>query len=142
MKSSSLRVLVCFLSVFSTMTASASVVTDWNSITLSCVQGPPAPPNRGGPPGLLDIALVQAAVHDAIQTIEGNYEFYHYENDQLRGEGSVDAAAAAAAYGVLVGLYGADDPCLAGVADPAVTDAGDVGLTAGSEAAAALLPLE
>ncbi|MCM2311121.1 MAG: vanadium-dependent haloperoxidase [Steroidobacteraceae bacterium] len=116
-------------------------VTDWNAITLGCVQGPPAPPNRGGPPGLLDIALVQLAVHDAVQAIQGRFEPYHYENPSLLGVGSTSAAAAAAAYGMLVGLYGADDPCLAGVVNPAVTYAGDPGLQAGAGAAAAMLPL-
>lgn len=117
----------------------ASVVTDWNAITISCVQGPPNPGNRVGPPGLLDIALVQAAVHDAVQAIEGRYAAYRYANPSMLGAGSVQAAAAAAAWGVLVGLYGADDPCLAGVTNPAVTYSGDAGLQAGAEAAAALL---
>lgn len=122
-------------------TAKADVVTQWNAATLSCVQGPPSPPNRGGPAGLLDIALVQAAVHDAVQTIQGRFEPYEYENRALRGVGSPEAAAAAAAYGVLVGLYGADDSCLATVTNPAVTYADNPGLKAGTEAAAALLPL-
>ena len=121
--------------------AYADAVTDWNAITLSCVQGPPNPANRPGPPGLLDIALVQAAVHDAVQAIQGRFESYQYANPALLGVGSPQAAAAAAAYGALVGLYGAGDPCLAGVADPAVTYAGDAGLQAGDEAAAALLLL-
>jgi hypothetical protein len=91
--------------------------------------------------GLLDIALVQAAVHDAVQAIEGRFESYRYTNPAMLGTGSPEAAAAAAAWGMLVGLYGADDPCLAGVTNPAVTYAGDAGLQAGNEAAAALLPL-
>jgi len=121
--------------------ANSDAVTDWNVVTLNCVQGPPAPPNRGGPPGLMDIALVQLAVHDAVQAIQGRFEPYHYANPSLRGVGLTSAAAAAAAYGVLVGLYGADDPCLAAVTDPAVTYAGDPGLQAGTQAAAAMLPL-
>lgn len=125
--------------------AQASVVTDWNAITLVCVQGQTAPvvipANRAGPSGNLDVALVHAAVHDAVQANQGRFEPYHYENSALRGVGSPEAAAAAAAYGVLVGLYGADDPCLATVTNPAVTFAGDAGLQAGNEAAAALLPL-
>jgi hypothetical protein len=125
--------------------ANADVITDWNVITLVCVQGqtPPVaiPPNRAGPIGNLDVALVHAAVHDAVQANQGRFEAYHYENPALRGVGSPEAAAAAAAYGVLVGLYGADDPCLATVTNPAVTYSGDPGLQAGNEAAAALLPL-
>jgi hypothetical protein len=142
MKSAHVACLVLGIGFLSTTAVSAGVVSEWNAITLNCVQGPPNPPNRGGPPGLLDIAVVQAAVHDAVQTIQGRYQYYHYENDKLRGTGSEDAAAAAAAYRTLVGLYGADDPCLTGVTDPAVTYASDPGLRAGTEAAAALLPLK
>jgi hypothetical protein len=115
----------------------ADVVTDWNAITLRCVQGAPGiPANRTGPVGLLDVAIVQAAVHDAVQAIEGQYEAYRYT---APGSGSKSAAVAAASYGVLAGLYGADDPCLAGVPIPAVTYAGDAGLMSGSGSAAMLL---
>jgi hypothetical protein len=62
-------------------------------------------------------------------------------NPARLGIGSPDAAAAAAAYGVLTGLYGASAACLAGVTNPAVTYTGDAGLQAGNEAAQALLPL-
>ena len=103
------------------------------------MQGP-ANANRSGPAGLFDIALVQAAVHDAVQAIQGRFEPYEYER-ATRGVGSPSAAAAAAAYGMLTGLYGAQDPCLAAVTDPAITYAGDPGLQIGVEAAAALLPL-
>jgi hypothetical protein len=106
----------------------ADAVTTWHAVTINCVQGPVTPANRAGPVGLLDIALVQAAVHDAVQAIQGRFEAYHYENAALLGAGSPEAAAAAAAYGVLAGLYGADDPCLATVTDPAVTYAGDPGM--------------
>jgi hypothetical protein len=120
-----------------TTTVHGDVVTDWNAISLRCVQGGPgAAANRTGAVGLLDIALVQAAVHDAVQAIEGRYQAYRYSTP---GAGSTSAAVAAASYGVLVGLYGADDPCLVGVANPAATYAGDAGLLAGSGAAAALL---
>ncbi len=124
--------------------ARADAVTNWNAIALRCVQVPVAPapaPNRGGPPGLLDIALIQAAVHDAVQAIQGRFESYHFRDPARRGLGSADAAAAAATYDLLVDLYGADDPCLVGVPDPAVTYAGDAGLATGSAAAAALASL-
>jgi hypothetical protein len=90
---------------------------------------------------LLDIALVQAAVHDAVQAIEGRFQAYHYSNAAMLGSGSPEAAVAAATFGVLAGRYGADNACLVGVADPAVTYAGDAGLLAGDQAAQALLPL-
>jgi hypothetical protein len=121
----------------------ADAVTEWNAIALNCVQGPANPPNRAGPPGLMDIALVQAAVHDAIQAIQGRFEPYQYDNAALRGAGSPAAAAAKATYDVLVGLYQKPlmPACLNAVTDPAITYAGDPGLQAGREAAAALLPL-
>ena len=59
----------------------------------------------------------------------------------MLGVGSPAAAAAAASYRTLVGIYGPGNPCLATVIDPAVIYAGDPGLQAGNEAAAALLPL-
>lgn len=116
----------------------ANVVTDWNRHALQCVQGTPTPANRPGPVGLLDVAIIQAAVHDAVQAIEGRFEPYHYRNSSLRGAGSPEAAAAAAAYGMLVRLYGSGNACVTGLTDPASTYAGDGGIQAGVEAAAAL----
>ena len=43
--------------------ASANVVTEWNALALGCIP-------RGGPATALDVALMQAAVHDAVQAIE------------------------------------------------------------------------
>lgn len=52
--------------------AHADVVSDWNAITLADVSGSPTvTAGRAGPPGLLDIALVDAAAHDAVKAIEG-----------------------------------------------------------------------
>jgi hypothetical protein len=133
--------MIATLSLGSWSAAHADVVTEWNAVTMQCVQGPATPANRTGPTGLLDIAIVQAAVHDAVQAIDGKYEPYHFEASTLRDSGSREAAAASAAYGVLSGLYGTDDPCLVNVVDPAITYAGDGGLIAGTQAAAALLPL-
>jgi hypothetical protein len=90
----------------------ANVVIDWNRAAVQCVQGSPTPANRPGPVGLLDMALIHAAVHDAVQAIEGRFEPYHYRNSSLRGAGSPEAAAAAAAYGMLVRLYGSANACV------------------------------
>jgi hypothetical protein len=91
---------LCFSLVDS---AQADPVTHWNGITLTAVSHPTA--GRGGPPGLLDIALVQAAVHDAVQVIEGRFQPYHYSDPSKLGVGSTAAAVAAASRGVLVRLY-------------------------------------
>ena len=98
--------VVCFCLVWAAP-ARADVVGDWNAITLLYVGGgpgtPPNPPaGRAGPPGLLDIALVHLAIHDAVQAIEGRFQPYE---SSTPGSGSVEAAAAAAAHRVLVLLY-------------------------------------
>ena len=49
--------------------AQANVVTEWNALAMQCI-------NRPGLGVLLDIAIVQAAVHDAVQAIEHRYEPY------------------------------------------------------------------
>jgi hypothetical protein len=140
-KSLRIAFLVVVAALFGTAPAHADVTTQWNAIIMNCVGGPAPFGNRPGPTGLLDVAVAHAAMHDAVQAIQGRFESYHYVNPARRGMGSVDAAAAAAAYGVLAGFYGAADPCLATVTNPAVTYAGDPGLVAGHEAAAALIPL-
>jgi hypothetical protein len=88
----------------------ADAVTDWNAIAAIYITtgsaGPPAVPvGRPGPPGLLDFALVQIAVHDAVQAIEGRFQPYHYSDPAALGTGSTAAAVAAAAHRVLVLLY-------------------------------------
>ena len=140
MKRSNTRALVMAATCLSwAAPVQADVVTQWNARILQCVQGVPTAANRGGPPGLLDIAIIQAAVHDAVQAIEGRYEPYLYTNPSALGAGSADAAAANAAYRTLVGLYQAGNACLATAVDPAITYPGDPGLQIGAEAAALLL---
>ena len=94
------RVLIGFLVCFSlswTVSARADAVTYWNDVTLDAVTA-----ERPGGPGFLDVALVQAAVHDAVQAIQRRFEPYHATP---QGSGSPAAAAAAAAHGVLLGIF-------------------------------------
>jgi PAP2 superfamily len=97
---------------------------------------------RPGPIGLVDIALVHVAVHDAVQAIEKRFEPYHFEVDRAYGRRS--AAVAAAAHDVLVGMY----PAQAATLDPIYYNyladhglSGDPGLAVGQQAAANILPL-
>ena len=83
-------------------------VTFWNNVAVTA-----ATAGRPGVPGLLDIALVQAAVHDAVQAIEGRYEPYLFSDPSATG--SPQAAVAAAAYGVLAQLYPLQRPGPAGL---------------------------
>lgn len=117
--------------------AAADAVTDWNEITMAAVAT-----GRPGPVGSLDTALVQIAVHDAVQAIEKRFEPYHVE---VRGaKGSRSAAVAAAAHDVLVGMYPAQAASLDAayynyLASKGLT--GDPGLNVGQKVAAGILPL-
>ena len=125
--------------------ARADVVSDWNAITIQIVSigdptaMPAIPAARGGPPGLFDIALVHLAIHDAVQAIEGRYQPYYYSDP---GSGSLSAAVAAAAHGVLVLLYPAKQASLdmtyANYLSNHGISATDPGLAVGEAAAEAL----
>jgi hypothetical protein len=116
----------------------ADVATDWNALAVQCISTA-TPPARGGPPGLLDLALMHVAIHDAVQAIEQRFEPYH-ATPPATGTESVASAAAAAAHDVLVVLC----PTAAASLDAAFKpykDGMDPGLAVGSAAAAATLPL-
>jgi hypothetical protein len=117
--------------------ADMDAVVDWNQITVDAVTA-----GRPGPIGIVDIALVHVAVHDAVQAIEKRFEPYLFEME--RASGSRSAAVAAAAHDVLVGIY----PSQAATLDPIYFDyladnglTGDRGLAVGQQAAARILPL-
>jgi hypothetical protein len=112
----------------------ANGITHWNGIAVRAVSA-----GRPGPVGFFDLALLHAAMHDALQAYERRYEPYHA---RLTGAGSPVAAAAAAAHGVLVGLYPTQQTVLD--ADLAayllsVGLTGDIGLQTGRAAAEQLL---
>jgi hypothetical protein len=92
--------VVPLLFVLGAAPAPADVVTDWNTIWLDCVRangGPPCPIARAG-------AMVQGAVFDAVNSIEGGYEPL-LVNFHAPAGSPPEAAAAAAAHQVLVQLY-------------------------------------
>jgi hypothetical protein len=115
----------------------ANVVTEWNALAVQCISTA-TPPARGGPPGLLDLALMHAAVHDAVQAIEREFEPYS-ATPPATGKESRASAAAAAAHDVLVVLCPGAKTALDAAFKP-YADGGDPGLAVGSAAAAALLP--
>ena len=133
-----LTLLAC-AALGATAPAYADAVTDWNAITVDAVTaGRPGP----GPIGVVDIALVQIAVHDAVQAIERRYEPYLVEIPGARGRRS--AAVAAAAHDVLVGIYpdqamNLDAKYFTYLADHNLS--GDPGLLVGQKVAARFLPL-
>jgi hypothetical protein len=114
--------------------AHADAVTYWNDVTVEAVTA-----GRPGGPGFLDVALVHAAVHDAVQAIQRRFEPY---SAALQGSGSPDAAVGAAAYGVLLGIYPKQQALLDMKYKEFLASsglAGNPGLAVGQQAAAALL---
>ncbi len=59
--------------------AGADVVNDWNQIAAAALQAPgtAVPPGAGqGAPSTVHLAMVHAAVYDAVNAIDGGYEPY------------------------------------------------------------------
>jgi hypothetical protein len=87
--------------VSGTGTVHANAVTDWHAIAVQAL-ATTAPP-RALPLTFLDIAIVQAAVHDAVQAIDRRFKPYHVHIPGATG--SPAAAAATAAHAVLVAIF-------------------------------------
>jgi hypothetical protein len=115
--------------------------TDWNAIAVQALAT--AAPPRPGPVAFLDLAIVQAAVHDAVQAIDRRFEPYHVHIPGASG--SPEAAAAKAAHDVLVNIL----PGQAASLDTTYHDylaahylaEDDPGVRAGEVAAAGILAL-
>ena len=125
--------------------ALADAVTDWNAITAQVIVTAAAAgtPPRPGPTSFLDFTMVHAAVHDAVQAIEGKYEPYAI---QIPGAtGSSIAAAATAAHDMLVNRFpgqaaSLDTTYLNYLAANGLT-VGNPGVAVGQQAAAGLIAL-
>jgi VCPO second helical-bundle domain len=122
--------------------AVADVVVDWNLIATQAVVSAGAA--RPGPSGLIDVAMVQLAMHDAVQAFQGRFE--SYGGPIANASGSPVAAVARAARDVLIGV-GLTTTANGGV-DTLYTNylssrglTNDAGLAAGQQAAAHILAL-
>lgn len=80
--------------------ARADVVTDWNARTVGHASTPGV---RPGPTWVQDVAVVQLAVYDAVQALEGDYQ--PYCGSIPGASGSVVAAVSKAARDVLVNRF-------------------------------------
>ena len=78
----------------------ADAVTDWNAIAIQTIAGVPSHP---GATAILDSAMVQVAVYDAVEAISGR--FRPYRVNIPGASGSPDAAEAKAAHDVLVSRF-------------------------------------
>ena len=88
-------------------TLAADDVITWNARALTVV----ATNGQNGIVQTRSLAMVHAAIHDALNAIEPRYERYLFE-DSVGDDVSADAAIASAAYHVLAGLipgYGSPD---------------------------------
>jgi hypothetical protein len=88
----------------SSASARADTVTDWDQIAAAALQSPgtATPPGAGqGAPSIVHLAMVHAAVYDAVNAIDGGHEPY-VSSPAAQPSYSQDAAVAAAAHHVLV----------------------------------------
>jgi hypothetical protein len=126
--------------------ALADAVSDWNAITAQTIAAAAVAgtPPRPGPSAFLDCTMVHAAVHDAVQAIEGQFEPYAVVIPGASGSPIV--AAATAAHDMLVNRFPAqaagflDPTYLAYLAANGLT-VNDPGVAVGRQAAAGLIAL-
>jgi hypothetical protein len=119
--------------------ASADVVVDWNVVALRTTAAAPFDPPRE----TRNLAMVQGAVFDAVNSITGGFTPY-LDTGPAPSDASTSAAAIGAAHDVLAALYPAqqaalDDEYRASLADVPDGPAKDAGLDAGRRAAAHML---
>ena len=86
-----------------------AVIRDWDAIAVSTIAGPaPNGAGKANVEGFLWFPFVQAAVYNAVNGITGEYELYKWNVKAPKGA-SPQAAAAAAAHGVLMEYFGSGD---------------------------------
>jgi hypothetical protein len=124
--------------------AATNTVAEWNAIAANAIMSP-APAGAGQSPhaAVLSLAMVQGAVYDAVNAIDGGHEPYLVAPEADRRD-SKRAAAAAAAFRVLVGLFPAQQSALQSLYDESLAALPDGprktgGIAVGEAAAAAML---
>src|SRR4051794_7483058 len=151
-----LTIVTCTVMSSSTSTRAAAVsglvsqltssdtnaATNWNAIAVQALLN--ASPARPNPVPFLDLAIVQVAIHDAVQAIDRRYRPYHvtFPNG---ASGSPQAAAAKAAHDVLVNIVPEQTASLDTLYHDYFTTHGlaenDPGVNVGAVAAAGILAL-
>jgi len=127
------------LATFVTNALAADPIAAWNQISEQAVKTAGHPP----PVAALDFAIVQLAVYDAVESIDGRYEPYYTRVPGATG--SMSAAAAKAAHDTLVGLFpaqgGALDVAYANFLAANGIDPLDPGTAVGAQVAVNMLAL-
>jgi PAP2 superfamily len=138
------RVLVLLASLVALgfpATARADSATEWNahaSNALMTVAG------QAPPVSTMHMAMVHGAVFDAVNAIDRRYQHYVYFTNRVLPRASKDAAAATAAYRVLISIVPAQQPALeqlylASLAAIPDSSAKTAGIQYGEESAAAMI---
>jgi hypothetical protein len=138
MKHQLLRVTLA-ITLAGAITARADAVLDWNAIAAQTIFAG----GRPGPSPIIDFAVVQATVHDAVQAYNKGFE--PYATEISGASGSPAAAVAKATRDILVNRF----PAQAGSVDTAYTNylathglaADDPGVSVGAAAAAGMIAL-
>jgi hypothetical protein len=130
-------VLVLFVLLAVPACVRADAVSDWNAIAVqSTITGA-----RPGQTGMIDVAMVQLAIYDAVQAIEKKYEPYYVEIPGAAG--SPQVAAAKAAHDVLVSRFPAQAANLDTTYQQYLVNHGladnDPGVAVGAKAAAGII---
>jgi hypothetical protein len=121
--------------------AGADTVTQWNQNAATALYVTAAqPPNVS----VLHMAMVQGAVYDAVNAIDGGHEGYLLTSRVGTPTDSKDAAAATAAYKVLLNIVPAQQPALQALYDSTLAGitngtAKTRGIAVGDAAAAAMI---
>lgn len=118
----------------------ADTVIEWNFNASTAIVGVARQPPHSA---IFSFAMVQGAVYDAVNAIEGGYEPY-LSSPAADGTESTDAAVATAAYRVLIGLFPAQQATLeslytASLADVPGGTSKEDGIDIGEATAAAML---
>jgi hypothetical protein len=118
----------------------ADAVTDWNAIAITTIAAQASHP---GATSFLDSAMVQAAVYDAVESI--NHRFRPYAISVPGASGSTAAAVAKATRDVLAARFPALTASLEAQFQAYLTAHGltdsDAGVSVGAQAAAAIIAL-
>jgi hypothetical protein len=122
-------------------TESADVVIEWNNNAQTAIIGTAG---QGPTVAYLHLAMVQGAVYDAVNAIEGGYEPYLGKPDMADPGDSAPAAVATAAHDVLVALFPGQQATLDGKLATSLAPIPDGdpktgGIEVGAAAAAAML---
>ncbi len=127
----------------------ANAVSVWNEIATNTINVAPAAtgtPEERQPNSSVDLATLHVAIYDAVIAIAGTHRPYAITPTTVSAGASMDAAAAAAAYGVLKGLFPARSSVYQGTYDAALLaiaegDAKARGIALGAEVARGILAL-